>query len=149
MIPRNEIGVVTVWQPMAWCIEIGIKKIENRTIEPWKSIKYIAIHAGLKWHEEHARQLREHMALEIHRDDPRIKHGVILAIAEYAGSIYDSESPWFSGPVGWRLDDARVLEPIVATGKQGIWRLSEAEYFQLHTQLLAGNDAWAQKCRDP
>ena len=49
MIPRNEIGVVTVWQPMAWCIEIGIKKIENRTIEPWKSIKYIAIHAGLSF----------------------------------------------------------------------------------------------------
>jgi hypothetical protein len=46
----------------------------------------------------------------------------ICAVATYGGTVRESDSPWFCGPVGWVITDVLALPAAVpCRGAQGLW----------------------------
>lgn len=138
----ESIRGLTLWQPMAWAIAAGHKRIENRPWKPWKNVTHLAIHAGAKYHADHARQITEHIGIEV---PPRseLVFGAIIAVARLAGYITGGDQfptqhhhdPWFSGPFGWLLDEVAALdEPVPCKGHLGLWNLQPEDLDALHKQ---------------
>ena len=116
--------VLSVRQPWAWAIMHG-KDIENRSWRP-KRLKpgdRFAIHASLTADKEGFDFVGSLLELPEMMD-----FGDIIGTVQYDGCVVSSVSsvsPWFAGPIGWRLSDPRELpEPIPATGRLGLWRHS-------------------------
>lgn len=104
---------LSIMQPWAWLIINGHKSIENRT---WRCHVRgpILIHAGKKidtwaradlWHGRHP-------ATGASADIPypdSYDRGGIVGEAEIVDCITDSDDPWFVGPFGIVLRNARPL----------------------------------------
>ena len=129
--------VLSIRQPWATLIMAGQKDIENRT---WRTHErgHIAIHAcsnfnGL-FNAERKKVVRlckaqgfDDLALKLesleHRDYP---FGAILGTAELFDCVDFNDSPWFTGPFGFRLRDIRPLKrPMPIKGMLGLWTLPE------------------------
>ncbi len=126
---------ISLWQPWASAIALGLKRIETRH---WQTSYrgQIAIHAAKKWSLDQ----REFAAVEraLGRGDARIALGAIVAVATLSDirptdelviainpveKIYGN---YDSGRFGWILDDVRALrEPIPCMGRQSIWTLHD------------------------
>lgn len=137
---------LTLWQPMAWAIAAGHKRIENRPWAPWRGVTHLAIHAGATYHRPHAEQITEHFGIEVpaRRD---LVFGAILCVVRLNGFVHEDDDidqpehddPWFSGPFGWKLSDVQRLEtPIPRKGMQGLWRLTDDDLVELNRQLTEG-----------
>jgi ASCH domain len=136
---------LTLWQPWASLIAAGIKRVENRS---WSrdniAGQRIAIHAGLAW---------DTSALDsfLHRPYPfadicaqaRNVKGAIVCTVLVTGFVtkHDIRLPstvpaeiaeWFSGPIGWVLDEVRSFAPIRCKGAQGLWRVPPG----VHARIL-------------
>lgn len=124
VVPRG----VTLIRPWAWAVACAGKDVENRTWEPWRSAigGWLAIHAGQKWDEAALAWIRERvdarcLPLPAKSEDPS---GVIVAVAQLGAILTSSDSPWFTGPFGWRLDNVvRLPAPVPCKGAQGLWQL--------------------------
>lgn len=130
---------LTLHQPWAWAIIHGPKRIENRTWAPPASLigQRIAIHAGKTFdHDGHHWILQSFPDLSIPTDSAAFRRGAIIGSVELVGvERKDPGDPWWEGPVGWRLDKPLAYpEPIVCSGKQGLWE-------------VPGPDAWGQQGR--
>lgn len=123
---KERLPCVTLHRPWGYAVTDLGKPVENRNWPCFLAVgQLIAIHNGQKWDKE---------ALEwIHRLDSRFdllrpessypaQH--VIAIARFAGNVTESESPWFSGPIGWQLEDVVKIEPIACPGSQRIWYLT-------------------------
>ena len=138
----SRIPCLSLWQPWASLVVQGHKRIENRTWPPpaWIIGKQLWIHAakrfdaaGSKALAEEAPDLAEVIA-ECSCDCPG---GALLGSVTVVGcaswhqrplgltqeqDLDATFDPWFCGPWGWVLTDARVLEvPQALRGRQGIW----------------------------
>lgn len=124
---QSELRALTLWRPWPHAILYGGKRLENRPWKPWERIigHFIALHAGMKYDTDAAVAMRE---LELY-DPPADKwcpKGVIVGVARVTGYVEESDSPWFSGPFGWTLDDVvPFLAPVKAKGMQGLWLVDE------------------------
>ena len=124
----TELTAITLHQPWASLIAAGKKHYETRS---W-STDYrglIAIHAAKKLHEDESLiSLLEFPAFPI-------SLGAIVAIAELTDCILMDEEfiskqssfeqylgLWKPGRYAWKLENVRAIEPIAATGKQGLWK---------------------------
>ena len=62
----------------------------------------------------------------------------IVALARVARFVESSESGWFVGPIGWVLEDVRVLrQPVCCKGAQGLWTVPEDIEARVLAQLTA------------
>lgn len=117
---------LTLWQPWAWAICYAGKRIENRTWAPPAQLTHLAIHAGAKYDVGSAEAIRS-----LGHDVPErmsIASRAIVAVARVVAVTETSEDPWFAGPLGWVLDDVRVLDaPVERAGALGCWRLAPSE----------------------
>jgi hypothetical protein len=119
---------LTLWQPWAWAISHGGKRIENRGWKPprWIIGERIAIHAGKKFDEEDAFDLLSELDMPDIHD---LARGAVVAVATvkgYVESIGEShpQHRWFCGPYGWVLDDVVALErPVPCKGALKLWFL--------------------------
>lgn len=110
---------ISIRQPWAWLIVNGFKDIENRS---WDT-KYrglVLIHASTHkvTQAEYAAAVEVVEAFErshrCHVDLPRretfngsdILRGGIVGYTHITGTIRESTSPWFFGPVGFQLADS-------------------------------------------
>lgn len=140
---------ISLWQPWASAIAVGIKKIETRS---WQSSYRgpIAIHATKKltpemreWWRVHVELLTEETMFQAAgiADCDDLPLGAIVATAvlvdirptewlrEQAivnksgrGSMEYWWGDYSPGRFGWMLSDVRRLtDPVPATGKQGLW----------------------------
>jgi len=124
----TELTAITLHQPWASLIAAGKKHYETRD---W-STDYrgmIAIHAAKKLHEDESLiSLLEISAAEI-------PLGAVVALAELTDCILMDEEfilkqssfeqylgLWEIGRYAWKLENVRAIEPIPATGKQGLWK---------------------------
>jgi len=113
---------LSIRQPFAWLIANGHKAVENRT---WRT-NYrgpIAIHASAKPCPDLG-----YVCEEIAREfgitfPPEVELGGIVGVATLADCVTDSRSPWFSGPFGFVLTDARPVPFVEMPGALGIWRI--------------------------
>jgi len=143
MMPKTEsIRGLTLWQPMAWAIAAGHKRIENRPWKPWRNVSHLAIHAGAKYHRAHAEQIAA-IGIEV-PDRGDLVFGAIIAVVPLRGHVHVDavgvpdhyrDNPWFSGPYAWLLGDVVKLdEPIARRGAQGLWNLDPHELDALYEQ---------------
>ncbi len=121
---------LSVRQPWAWAIVMGFKGIENRNrfaiskgdMRPMP----IAVHAaqGMTRAEyEDAADTMARIGVACPRPDDLIR-GAIVGAVTVTAIVDHHPSPWFTGPRGLVLADARAVEPIPAAGRLGYfeWR---------------------------
>lgn len=125
---------LTIKQPWASLIAHGLKDIENRT---WHTSRrgLIYIHASAKLDNEECRSATELMSTfdadsmvrlrsspirhVDFRDYPR---GAIIGVAVIVDCVTTSDSPWFVGPYGFVLKNARMFKtPIECKGALQFW----------------------------
>lgn len=126
-------------------VAIGPKRIENRTQLPPRNLvgDWLAIHAGLGYDEvewpaglpvpdesecptgivgvvrvlgaldRRWGRTGRRRAVVMHDEDDLELRLRLLAL--------DREDWWWTGPVGWLLDDAIAIEPVACRGAQGVW----------------------------
>lgn len=129
---------ITLWQPWAWAMGIGLKRVENRPWEPPASLigERFALHAGNKWDRASSRLL----AKLVKDGDPPppeqgdVVHGAIVAITRLVAVVTTEEAArriggrdqarWFFGPYGWIVEDTVTLpEPVKCRGYQKLWNI--------------------------
>ena len=127
-----SIPILSVCQPYAYLIVHGPKRVENRT---WATNYrgWIGIHAskGRRYMDD----WEQHAALI---GDPSVlQFGAVIGVARLVECVgrkdrtdktdrtYDwvIDDPWFEGPVGWVLLEARPIEPFPCRGKTMLFRL--------------------------
>lgn len=138
---------LTLRHPWAWAICCAGKRIENRTWSPPLRVgEKFAIHGGKfplgaddKPHgaketeyvediTETVRELSEQKLLPGGLISLRMLSGYvgIVAVATFGGTVTESSSPWFCGPIGWALSDVLALpRPVPCKGAQGLWTVPE------------------------
>lgn len=147
---------LTVHQPWAWAIAVGLKPIENRTWAPRGQLSpgdRFAIHAGRARGELGDLAFVRELAVRVGRgaevprdlDDPRLVRGAVVAVATYGGVVTNQAAAdlvrpgageWYAGEVGWVLRDVVPLwQPIGCRGFQGLWELDGETLFQVVEQL--------------
>ena len=112
---------VTLIRPWGYAIAHLGKDIENRTwncyLQPGEEL---AIHSGKKWDDAALPFIQTiHPGLELPPE--ALFQGVIIAIARFDGNCTRSNSPWFMGPIGWKLSNVQAIEPVECRGAQGLW----------------------------
>lgn len=123
------IFAISVRQPWAWAIIHAGKDIENRvkraiTMGQMDRHKHLAIHAanGMTRDEyESAREFMQSLDVDCPRPDALVR-GAVIGAARVAGVCNDSESPWFFGPWGLRLQEQSACDPIPCSGLLGTFR---------------------------
>jgi ASCH domain len=107
----------TASKPWAHLVVSGIKRIENRT---WRT-NYrgpLLIHAGVNWHDERLEEIEERHALTIPRDLPL---GGVVGMVELVDVVLQSDDPFFHGPFGWVLANARSIRFRPLSGHVGVF----------------------------
>lgn len=115
---------LSIRQPWAWLILHAGKDIENRTWRTGFRGKFL-IHAAkgctrTEWQEaqDFARQIRPGIAVP---PIAVIDRGGIVGEAEIIGCMIKHPSPWFCGPYGFLLRNAKPLEFRPYTGSLGFF----------------------------
>lgn len=121
---------ITIWQPYAQAIALGLKRFETRS---WAT-KYrgqIAIHASQRPLTKQQKLLAEKYGIS---DFPL---GKVLLIADLTDCILMTEEfikaqkqseldfgDWQIGRYAWRLENIRLVEKTIeVSGQQGLWNL--------------------------
>jgi hypothetical protein len=109
---------VTVFQPYAWLLVMGIKPIENRT---WRTRHRgpLLIHAGAKWYPGGKERIAL-LGIKIPDDLPT--RGIV-GIVEVTGVVTQADTPWFEGPYGWSLANPSELPFVPVRGAQGLFEI--------------------------
>lgn len=130
-------------------VGIGPKRIENRGHLPPRSLldEYIAIHAGLGYDEVEWPGLRPPAESEcptgivgiarvvgaldrrmarsgMRRRVPVLRNESDRELARRLTTLDRDE--WWTGPVGWLLEDPIAIEPVDCRGYQGVWPVPPA-----------------------
>lgn len=113
---------LTIRQPWAWLVVNGHKDVENR---PWRTSHRgpLAIHAASRAMDDDAdvrAWVLDRFGIEIPAELPRSS---VVGVANVIDVVTASSSPWFFGPFGFVLRDARPCEPLHASGRLGLFRL--------------------------
>ncbi|MBD1917186.1 MULTISPECIES: hypothetical protein [Cyanophyceae] len=118
---KRPLKAITFHRPWAYAIAHLGKDIENRSWAcPLATGSVIAIHAGLKYDRQSADWLRQNIGLGCPPDGSEHPTGIV-AIARFVGNVTSSDSPWFRGPIGWRLADVVAIPAVPCSGKQRLW----------------------------
>ena len=115
---KTPIYCLTLHRPWGYAIAYLGKDVENRG-QPCKLPigTFIAIHHGRKWDESalgfiHRLQsqgiIQNKLSLPNQDNCPPFE---IIAIAQFAGCVEHSDSPWFCGPHGWKLAHVMAIDP--------------------------------------
>ena len=120
---------LSVRQPWAWLIVNGHKDIENRT---WTNMSIIGetvlIHASSGMtrgeYEDCYGSIFEHVDKGLAGSLPvyeRLNRGGFIGSAKIVAMVRQSESPWFSGPVGFVLSNAKTMPFCPFKGSMGFF----------------------------
>jgi hypothetical protein len=118
---------LSIRQPWAELIVAGLKDIENR-MWPTDYRGPVLIHAGMKIEPIDA-DLREWIKRISGFDLPQagdLPRGGIVGQVEIVDLVQSSASPWFSGPYGFVLANARRLPFRSMPGQPGIFDVPES-----------------------
>ena len=113
---------LSIRQPWAWLITHGHKDIENRTW-PTSYIGPLLIHAakGMELDEYfQCANLARSLGVEI-PTAASLERGGIVGIGDLIDCVSTHHSPWFFGPVGFVLTEARPLPFFQCRGQLGLF----------------------------
>jgi len=118
---------ISILQPYAWLIVIGIKPVENRT---WatKFRGRILIHAGLKYPKGEYADDRENWTDMGHQYPARDEMiGGIVGEAVITDCVTEHPSEWFNGPFGFVLAQPKAYPKLIPyRGRLGIFQAPES-----------------------
>lgn len=144
MIDLPDIAI-SIRQPWAWAILHAGKDVENRT---WSTSFRgpVCIHAakGMTAAEfdgfvEFARSLnrRDIWQKDIWVPEPSaFERGGIVGVAEITGCVNRSGSPWFFGPWGFTIANARTVGFIPCKGALGFFRWRDGVEKETQDRLI-------------
>jgi ASCH domain-containing protein len=106
--------VLTIRQPWAELIIMGIKPIENRS---WKTEHRgpLLIHAGQAY--EGTPDIEHKYGI----DPDALDYGAIIGRVDLIDIVTEHASEFFVGPYGWVLRNPRRMSPIPARGQQRLF----------------------------
>lgn len=116
---------LSVRQPSAWAIIHGGKEIENRSLGSIRAgrmrLGRIAIHAASGMKQDEYRYLHWRWARDSIRVPPpdTLPRRAIIGSVEVVEIVTESDSPWFGGEAGLRLENPVPCDPIPAPGALG------------------------------
>lgn len=126
---------ISLWQPWASAVVLGVKKIETRHWGP-KYTGPLAIHAAKRWHAEQQQFAATEVALG--RLPQRLPFGAIIGVVELLGwrfaedvaaqitAIERMYGNYDAGRFAWLLANARALpEPIPFKGHQSFFEVPD------------------------
>lgn len=133
----DNLPILSIRQPWAWAIIHAGKDIENRT---WKTTYRgrFWVHAGQIFSKIENEDFRdtalrvpglimmdheEFMAI----DFSRLDRGGIIGSVELVACVENSDSPWFSGPLGFVLRNPKPCDFIPMKGQLGFFKRREME----------------------
>ncbi len=114
---------LSIQQPWAWLIVSGIKDVENRNW-PTSVRGRVLVHAGKTLDTQGLAWVRgrfPHIALP--RD---FELGGIVGEAVLVGCVTDHDSPWYFGPYGFVLREAKPLPFRALRGQLGFFEVPDA-----------------------
>ena len=113
--------ILSIKQPYAWLIIQGQKDIENR---PWKTGHRgpFLIHASKKINIAAYNHLKKTINLP---DIDDLWTGGIIGQAEIINCVDQDLSPWFLGPFGFKLKNAKPLPFYACKGKLNFFNLPD------------------------
>ncbi|HYF16334.1 MAG TPA: ASCH domain-containing protein [Ramlibacter sp.] len=128
---------LSIRQPYAWLIVQGIKDIENRT---WTTgfRGPVLIHAGVNYPK---RDYEDDFESFAGRGFPLAREqmvGGIVGIATITGCVTSSASPWWRGPAGFTLANARPCPLVPMRGALGFFDVPPSVLEQLPAGFLPG-----------
>ncbi|TXG78319.1 hypothetical protein E6Q11_01305 [Candidatus Dojkabacteria bacterium] len=116
---------LTIKQPWAWAILWAGKDIENRS---WASQHRgpLLIHSSKSVSraefERSAEFMRSIGVTVPSFAELQSQMGVVLGAVTLLDCVESADSPWWIGPVGWKLTDPRPwANPVPCSGKLGLW----------------------------
>lgn len=112
------VKALSIMQPWAWLIVQGHKDIENRTW-PTSYRGPVLIHTGKRLDPDFE-DAQDWMWPKIERPDD-FEVGGIVGEAEIVGCVTSSRSPWFFGPHGFLIRNARPLPFRPCRGRLGFF----------------------------
>lgn len=138
---------LSIQQPWAWLIVNGYKPVENRTwTHPHRG--RTLIHAGLKMDAQAHSALRRGVHPATHGsilcadlaeayakafEAGEVKVGGIVGEANFKGWFDHrddrAKSPWFVGPIGYEVADAKPLPFFAMPGKLGFFHADQCPIF--------------------
>lgn len=135
--PRSDVPelALSVRQPWAWAIIHAGKNIENRSWrQPNPGLRFrgpVCIHAstGLGRDEfDDAIESIEFATTEVTQlpQARELVRGAIIGVVDVVDIVRKSSSPWWCGPVGLVLANARPVEPIPCKGQLGFFKWTES-----------------------
>ena len=111
---------LSIRNPWAWLVKHGHKDIENRT---WRTAYRgpLLIHASLK-PAQAAQEIREWARSEMGILIPKqLEAGGIVGVVDVVDVVEQSTSPWFEGPFGFVLMNAKPCPFIPLRGRLGLF----------------------------
>ena len=109
--------ILSIRQPWAHLIVIGIKDIENRTWYP----SYrgpLLVHASVTAVDEDFEKAQILLGEPLARDQMRF--GGVVGRCDLVGVVTRHQSPWFTGPYGFLLANPRSLNFVPWKGAFGL-----------------------------
>lgn len=112
---------LSIRQPWASLIISGAKDIENRT---WSTTHRgpLLIHASKRVDID-----ADTRGLLTRAEIDALPRGGIIGAVMVIDCVTSSPSVWFTGPIGWRLEDPRALPFIAYRGQLGLFEIAPQE----------------------
>jgi hypothetical protein len=110
---------LSIRQPWAWLIVMGYKDVENRTWSTRFRGRFL-VHAGKKFDHTGYRWVASEMGLAM-PEPHEFACGGIVGMAEIVDCVTQHDSPWFFGPYGFVLENARPLQFAPLRGSLGFF----------------------------
>ena len=116
---------LTIHQPWAWAIAEGHKDIENRT---WRTSYRgpLLIHAGKTFDAAGHYWIQREIGIALPAPSA-FQQVSLVAIARLTGCVTESDSPWFSGPYGWVIEDVARIKAVYCRGMPGLFEVPDQE----------------------
>ena len=120
---------LSIIQPWAWLIAAGYKDIENRTWHTYFRGEFF-IHASKRFDLDgylHVALTFPDIKLPPSEDLPK---GGIVGMGKITGCTMQSRSPWFEGPYGFMVQDAKQLPFVPLRGQLGFFNVEISQQYK-------------------
>ena len=151
---RGPLLALTLHRPWAALVTV---RPDSTKPEPWKPLEnrtwapppaqlqlgdWFAIHAGKTWDDACVPFAIETGVPAAFFEDPaHVVASAIVGVVRYGGTVTESPSPWFFGPIGWTIPEAVAIDPVPCRGMQGLWRVSEGVAEEVRRAFKAAREA--------
>lgn len=114
---------LSIRQPWAWLIVNGYKTVENRP----RSTEYrgqILLHASKTLDKDGYEYCSSILNIPTVDMFSRMSGGFV-GLANIVDCVTSSQSPWFTGPVGWVMSDPQSIDFIPYRGQLGLFTVPD------------------------